>query len=56
MAEHGLHPAEYPWPHNGFTQGFDHASLRRGFQVYQEVCATCHALNLVVCEHFRPNF
>ncbi|KAK9470947.1 cytochrome C1 family-domain-containing protein [Dipodascopsis tothii] len=47
MAEHGLHPAEYPWPHNGLTQGFDHQSLRRGFQVYQEVCASCHSLNLV---------
>ncbi|KAK9457764.1 cytochrome C1 family-domain-containing protein [Dipodascopsis uninucleata] len=47
MAEHGLHPAEYPWPHAGWFSTFDHQSLRRGFQVYREVCAACHSLNLV---------
>ncbi|KAK9254083.1 cytochrome C1 family-domain-containing protein [Lipomyces tetrasporus] len=47
VAEHGLHPASYPWPHNGWLDTFDHASLRRGFTVYKEVCAACHSLNLV---------
>ncbi|KAK9463305.1 cytochrome C1 family-domain-containing protein [Lipomyces oligophaga] len=47
LAEHGLHPTEYPWPHSGALDAFDHQSLRRGFQVYQEVCAACHSLNLV---------
>ncbi|KAK9480627.1 cytochrome C1 family-domain-containing protein [Lipomyces japonicus] len=46
-AEHGLHPASYPWPHSGWLDSFDHQSLRRGFQVYKEVCAACHSLNLV---------
>ncbi len=26
---------------------FDHASIRRGFQVYKEVCAACHSLSRV---------
>lgn len=46
-AEHGLHPPEYDWPHNGKLSTFDHASLRRGYQVYREVCASCHSLSLV---------
>ncbi|GAB4813974.1 hypothetical protein N2152v2_001020 [Parachlorella kessleri] len=49
-AEHGLHPAEYPWPHAGFFSSYDHKSIRRGFQVYQQVCSTCHSLELI---HFR---
>ncbi|SLA32298.1 Uncharacterised protein [Mycobacteroides abscessus subsp. abscessus] len=35
-AEHGLHPPAYDWPHNGMFETFDHASIRRGFQVYKE--------------------
>jgi len=26
---------------------FDHASIRRGFQVYREVCAACHSLDRI---------
>mmetsp|Transcript_9894 Transcript_9894/g.45063 ORF Transcript_9894/g.45063 Transcript_9894/m.45063 type:complete len:297 (-) Transcript_9894:14418-15308(-) len=46
-AEHGLHSAAYPWPHEGMFDSYDHASIRRGHQVYQQVCAACHSLNLV---------
>ena len=46
-AEHGLHSAQYPWPHEGFFDSYDHQSIRRGHQVYQQVCAACHSLNLV---------
>lgn len=46
-AEDGLHPPAYPWPNSGFLDTFDHASIRRGFQVYQEVCSTCHSLSRV---------
>ncbi|KAG5520081.1 hypothetical protein PMAC_001157 [Pneumocystis sp. 'macacae'] len=45
--EHGLHPPKYPWPHKGFLSSYDHKSLRRGYQVYKEVCSACHSLNLV---------
>lgn len=46
-AEHGLHPPAYGWSHNGMFDTFDHASIRRGFQVYQEVCAACHSLERI---------
>ena len=45
--EHGLHSTQYPWPHEGMFDSYDHASIRRGHQVYQQVCAACHSLNLV---------
>ncbi|KAF2255356.1 cytochrome c1, mitochondrial precursor [Trematosphaeria pertusa] len=43
-AEEGLHPTQYPWEHAKWYKTFDHQSLRRGFQVYREVCASCHSL------------
>jgi ubiquinol-cytochrome c reductase cytochrome c1 subunit len=46
-SEDVLHPAQYPWSHAKAWQSFDHASIRRGHQVYKEVCATCHSLNLI---------
>lgn len=46
-AEHGLHPPAYGWSHNGPFDSFDHASIRRGYQVYREVCAACHSLDRV---------
>ncbi|KAJ4518282.1 cytochrome c1 [Exophiala dermatitidis] len=46
-AEEGLHPTQYPWEHAKWTKTFDHAALRRGFQVYQEVCASCHSLKRI---------
>ncbi|QRW03004.1 ubiquinol-cytochrome C reductase cytochrome C1 subunit [Ceratobasidium sp. AG-Ba] len=46
-AENGLHPAAYPWSHKGWLDTFDHASIRRGYQVYREVCAACHSLDRI---------
>lgn len=46
-AEHGLHPPAYGWSHNGMFLTFDHASIRRGYQVYKEVCAACHSLDRI---------
>ena len=43
-AEHGLHSAQYPWRHNGILSSYDHAAIRRGHQVYQQVCAACHSV------------
>lgn len=42
-----LHAPEYHWDHHGPFSAFDHASIRRGHQVYTQVCAACHSLNLV---------
>ena len=46
-AEHGLHAPAYKWPHNGPFSTFDHASIRRGYQVYREVCSACHSLDRI---------
>ncbi|OBT77812.1 hypothetical protein VF21_03274 [Pseudogymnoascus sp. 05NY08] len=43
-AEEGLHPTHYPWEHEKYVKTFDHQALRRGFQVYREVCSSCHSL------------
>lgn len=46
-AEEGLHATAYPWEHEKFTKTFNHQTLRRGFQVYREVCSSCHSLSRV---------
>ncbi|KAM7267296.1 hypothetical protein ACFE04_009462 [Oxalis oulophora] len=46
-AEHGLESPNYPWPHEGILSSYDHASIRRGHQVYTQVCASCHSVSLV---------
>ncbi|KAH7846817.1 hypothetical protein Vadar_018511 [Vaccinium darrowii] len=46
-AEHGLACPDYPWPHSGILSSYDHASIRRGHQVYQQVCASCHSMGLI---------
>lgn len=40
-------PKEESWSFDGFTSTFDRASLQRGFQVYKEVCSSCHSLSRV---------
>ncbi|GMH45206.1 hypothetical protein BSKO_13163 [Bryopsis sp. KO-2023] len=49
-SEHGLHAPQYPWDHTSFFSAFDHAAIRRGHQVYTQVCAACHSVNQL---HFR---
>ncbi|KAF3690301.1 Cytochrome c1, heme protein [Channa argus] len=52
-----LHPPQYPWSHAGPLSSLDHASVRRGYQVYKQVCAACHSMeylafrNLVGVSH-----
>ena len=40
-------PPSVKWSFDGLFGSFDRAALRRGFQVYTEVCAACHSLRLV---------
>ncbi|GAA5809736.1 cytochrome c1 [Mucor flavus] len=47
LADEGLHPPTHPWPHSGPLDTFDHASIRRGYQVYREVCSACHSLDRI---------
>lgn len=45
--EHTLHPPAYPWSHSGPLSSFDAASVKRGYEVYKQVCAACHSMNRV---------
>ena len=38
---------KYDWSFKGITGKFDRTSLQRGYQVYTEVCASCHSMNLL---------
>jgi ubiquinol-cytochrome c reductase cytochrome c1 subunit len=55
--EDALHPPKFPWSHNGPFSALDHRSIRRGYQVYKEVCSACHGMeqlafrNLVGVSH-----
>jgi ubiquinol-cytochrome c reductase cytochrome c1 subunit len=46
-ADEALPAPRYPWNHRYPWQGFDHASIRRGYKVYSQVCAACHSLDLI---------
>ena len=46
-----LHAPSYNWSHNGPLGAYDHASIRRGYKVYKEVCATCHSLQFLRYRH-----
>jgi ubiquinol-cytochrome c reductase cytochrome c1 subunit len=52
-----LHPPHLHWSHSGLLDSLDHTSIRRGYQVYKQVCAACHSLrymayrNLVGVSH-----
>ena len=37
----------YNWSFNGAVGLFDRGQLRRGYQVYKEVCAACHSMRYI---------
>ncbi|MFL2889852.1 MAG: cytochrome c1 [Pelagibacteraceae bacterium] len=39
-----VEPLKIKWSFKGLTGKFDRASLQRGFQVYKEVCSSCHSM------------
>lgn len=46
-AGEAMEPIRVSWPHDGIFGRFDRAATQRGLQVFREVCAACHGLNLV---------
>jgi ubiquinol-cytochrome c reductase cytochrome c1 subunit len=38
---------DYGWSHHGALASFDYSSVRRGFQVYRQVCASCHSIDKI---------
>lgn len=52
-ASGGNAPAAQSWSFNGPFGTFDRAELQRGYQVYKEVCAACHAMKYVAFRNLR---
>lgn len=46
-ANAGPHIERQDWSFSGFSGQFDAAQLQRGFQVYSQVCVSCHGLKRV---------
>lgn len=46
-AQEAPEPAKQDWSFYGPFGTYDRAALQRGFQVYREVCAACHSMNMV---------
>jgi len=42
--EECLHPPHFHWYHFGYLHSYDHAAIRRGFQVYDTVGKPCHSM------------
>jgi ubiquinol-cytochrome c reductase cytochrome c1 subunit len=38
---------DFGWSHHGMLASYDYASIRRGFQVYRQVCQSCHSIDKV---------
>lgn len=38
---------DHGWNHHGALASFDYKSIRRGFQVYRQVCASCHSVDKI---------
>ena len=51
LAAEGAALPSQSWSFQGMFGTYDRAALRRGFQVYSEVCASCHSLSLVSYRH-----
>ena len=46
-AELSIHPPKLPWSHKGPLDSLDHSSIRRGYQVYKQVCSACHSMKFL---------
>lgn len=44
FAENGIEYKKVHWPFDGVMGNFDFPAIRRGFQVFREVCAACHGI------------
>lgn len=45
------HIPSYPWFHEGMFSTLDHASVRRGYEVYKQVCSACHSMKYTYYRH-----
>lgn len=47
------HPKKDEWAFDGMFGDFDRQSAQRGYQVYKEVCANCHSMDLVAFRNLQ---
>lgn len=47
------HPKDVSWSFEGMTGVVDEVSAQRGFQVYREVCASCHGLKRIAFRNLQ---
>ncbi|MCU0839682.1 MAG: cytochrome c1 [Rhodospirillales bacterium] len=47
LAAGGVEAPRQQWGFNGIFGTFDRGALQRGWQVYREVCASCHSLEFI---------
>jgi len=45
--DYNLGAPSFAWPHEGMMKSLDHGGIRRGFQVYKQVCAACHSIEQI---------
>ena len=51
--EDKLPPKQMEWSFDGFLGNFDRQSIERGFKVYKEVCAACHAIKRIAFRNLK---
>ena len=52
-ADLAIHAPSLKWSHTGYFNSLDHASIRRGFQVYKQVCSACHSMEFLAYRHMK---
>jgi ubiquinol-cytochrome c reductase cytochrome c1 subunit len=55
-AECIAHPVHLHWPHSGYIDSLDYKSVRRGYEVYKQVCQACHSMKFIFYRHFVDVF
>ncbi|XP_054013808.1 cytochrome c1, heme protein, mitochondrial isoform X1 [Hylaeus anthracinus] len=45
------HAPTYKWDFYGILSALDHQSMRRGWEVYKNVCSACHSLQYIAYRH-----
>jgi len=45
------HLVPLPWSFRGPFDSLDHGSVRRGFEVYKQLCAACHSMKFLAYRH-----
>ena len=50
-ASEAEHPHDYPYSFDSPVGTYDMAQVQRGFQVYNQVCASCHGMDHLAYRH-----